>query len=76
MALPKFFTVDQVAEITHAPRSSVFHWLYTGKLPSRRVGKRRLVAEADLASFMGIGIGPGGGEVSASTAKRRHSHRR
>jgi excisionase family DNA binding protein len=55
MSLPKFLTVDEVAAIARAPRSSVFHWVYTGKLKSRRVGKRRLVTEADLARFMDAG---------------------
>jgi len=59
MSLPKFFTIDEVAAITHAPRSSVFHWIYTDKLRSARVGKRRLVAETDLVAFMGIAIANG-----------------
>jgi excisionase family DNA binding protein len=50
--IPKFLTVDEVAAIARAPRSSVFHWVYTGKLKSRRVGRRRLVTEDELRAFL------------------------
>lgn len=53
MPIPKHYTLDEVAEITRAPRSSVCHWIYTNKLRSKRVGKRRLISERDLATFLG-----------------------
>lgn len=43
MALPKFYTVEQVAALTHAPEKSVLYWIYSGKLESVRAGRRRLV---------------------------------
>lgn len=52
MDTPKFFTVDEVAAIARAPRSSVFHWIYSGKLSSQRIGKRRLISARDLNEFL------------------------
>jgi excisionase family DNA binding protein len=54
MDVPKFFTVDEVAAIARAPRSSVFHWIYSGKLNSQRVGRRRLISEQDLRAFLRV----------------------
>lgn len=60
MALPKLLTIDEVAAIARAPRSTVFHWAYTGRLKSRRVGRRRLVVEEDLRAFLKLDPVPGG----------------
>jgi excisionase family DNA binding protein len=56
MTLPKLLTIDEVAAVARAPRSTVFHWIYTQKLRSRRIGRRRLVTESDLARFLGEDI--------------------
>jgi excisionase family DNA binding protein len=50
---PGYVTLKEVAELTRAPLSSVRGWVYSGKLLARKVGKRVLVAEGDLAKFMG-----------------------
>ncbi len=52
MTIPKHYTVDEVAEITSAPRSTIFHWIYTGQLGSVKVGRRRLIREPDLKKFL------------------------
>jgi excisionase family DNA binding protein len=54
MALPKFFTIAEVAEIARAPRNTVRYWVYSGRLRSRRVGRRRLVTEDELRIFMQV----------------------
>jgi excisionase family DNA binding protein len=54
VAIPRLLTIDEVSTIARAPRSSVQHWIYTGQLPSRRIGRRRLVSEPDLARFLGL----------------------
>ncbi len=59
MGLPRMYTITQVAEITHAARSSVEHWVYSGKLLSRRVGRHRLVTEDELRTFLKIAAGGG-----------------
>jgi len=52
MPLPKLYTVDEVAELTHAPERSVLYWLYCGKLASIKVGRRRLIPEDALRLFL------------------------
>lgn len=54
MSIPKLLTIDEVAQHTRSPRSTIFHWIYTKKLRSLRVGRRRLVAERDLVAFLGV----------------------
>lgn len=54
MALPKFYTVEQVAALTHAPEKSVLYWIYSGKLGSVRAGRRRLVTEQALRAYLGL----------------------
>ena len=53
MPIPKLLTLDEVAALTRAPVRSVYYWIYTGKLRGRKVGRRMLVAEPDLAVFVG-----------------------
>ena len=52
MTLPKYLTISEVAAATHAPRSSVLYWIYSGKLKAYKVGRRRLVTEQDLIAFI------------------------
>ena len=51
----EFLYVDEIARICRAPKSSVRHWLRTGKLASIRPGKRRLIHRQDLAEFIAAG---------------------
>lgn len=34
--------------------STVYDWIRSGKLPSVKVGKRRMVRRRDLAAFLGV----------------------
>jgi excisionase family DNA binding protein len=54
---PGYLTLPEVAERCRAPLSSVRSWIYSGRLAARKVGRRVLVAEGDLARFMGEGEG-------------------
>jgi len=48
----RLLTVAEVAQRCRAARGTVRHWLYTGRLPSLKVGRRRLVREAALVAFL------------------------
>lgn len=50
--IPKLLTIEEVADIARAPVSSVRCWAYTGRLITVKVGRRRLVREKDLVSFI------------------------
>jgi excisionase family DNA binding protein len=53
----EFLTVAEVAEKTRAPVSTVRHWIYTGRLKARKVGRRRLVEKMALVDFLYGGEG-------------------
>ena len=54
MAIPRLYTVREVAEISRAPVSTVAYWIAQGRLRSKKVGRRQLVTERDLAKFLGL----------------------
>ena len=45
-------TLEEVAEMTRAPLSTVRFWARTGRLRSYRPGRRRLVFRIDLLKFI------------------------
>jgi excisionase family DNA binding protein len=47
-----YMLLTEIAEETRTPLSTVRHWIATGKLPSVRPGRRRLVRRADLDAFL------------------------
>ena len=47
-----YLWLEEIAEETRTPLSTVRHWIAQGKLPSVRPGRRRLVKRADLEAFM------------------------
>jgi excisionase family DNA binding protein len=47
-----FLLLEEVAEETRTPLSTVRHWIATGKLASVRPGRRRLVRRIDLEAFL------------------------
>jgi excisionase family DNA binding protein len=57
MAIPRFYTFDEIAKATHAPRPTVEHWAYRGLLKTLKVGRRRLVTEAELHRFLHLADG-------------------
>jgi excisionase family DNA binding protein len=44
----EYLTVQQVADLCHCHEETVRRWLRAGRLPSVRIGLRRLVRRADL----------------------------
>ncbi|RYZ03092.1 MAG: helix-turn-helix domain-containing protein [Myxococcales bacterium] len=49
--------LEEVAEETRTALSTVRHWIATGRLPSTRPGRRRLVRRADLERFLADSTG-------------------
>jgi excisionase family DNA binding protein len=47
-----YLWLEEVAEETRTPLSTVRQWIAQRKLPSVRPGRRRLVKRADLDAFM------------------------
>lgn len=47
-----YLLLEEIAEETRTPLSTVRHWIAQGKLPSVRPGRRRLVKRTDLDAFM------------------------
>lgn len=70
MPIPNLLTIDEVADATHAPRSTVLFWIYQGRLAAAKVGRRRLIAETELARFLAAA---GAGEVASNERKPSRS---
>lgn len=51
-----FLLLAEVARITRAPVSSVRFWVATGRLPSIRPARRRLVRRSDLERFLASAV--------------------
>jgi excisionase family DNA binding protein len=47
-----YLLLEEVADETRTPLSTVRQWIAQGRLPSVRPGRRRLVKRADLDAFM------------------------
>jgi len=52
MEEPKFYTVEDIMEITHVTRRTVYNYIYTGRLHAIKVGKRFLVSPENLDQFL------------------------
>jgi excisionase family DNA binding protein len=48
----RFLTLEECATEARVSRSSVRHWLRTGKLRSVRPGRRRLVERSEFERFL------------------------
>ncbi len=55
MKIPKLYTLEEVAEITRASRSTVNYWVYSQRIATIKVGRRRLVPEMQLLAFLNLG---------------------
>lgn len=44
--------IHEVAKIARVPEATVRWWIQSGKLPSTRPGRRRMVDSKDLAAFL------------------------
>ncbi len=53
-SLPKFLTVDEVAEVCRVSLRTVRRWIADGDLPVHRLGRRVLVSEDDFLRFLKI----------------------
>jgi excisionase family DNA binding protein len=51
-ALPAFLTPREVATRCRASLRTVRRWIADGRLPVHRLGRKVVVAEADLAAFL------------------------
>jgi excisionase family DNA binding protein len=66
-----FLLVEEIANECRAPRSTVRHWMQTGKLPSIRLGRRRLVRRDDFERFLrAAGLGDNGATTGGKEAPR------
>lgn len=52
IALPKLFTVQQVAHHLLCSTKQVFRWIHTGALKATKIGRHWRIAENDLAWFI------------------------
>jgi excisionase family DNA binding protein len=49
---PKFMTIPEVAEAARVPVNTVYAWIASGKLPSSKPGRRRLIREDVLDALL------------------------
>lgn len=48
MPIPKVYTIAEVSKHTRAPIATVRSWIYTGKLKSIKIGRKRLISETEV----------------------------
>ncbi len=54
----KFYTVEELVELLHVNRDTIYRYINHGlnqdgkKLKTTKIGRRRLIAEKDLAEFL------------------------
>jgi excisionase family DNA binding protein len=66
---PRYLLIDEAAEIARTSPNTIRYWIATGRLPSRRPGRRRLIAERDLIALIegtAIDVQTRRGRVSAA----------
>jgi excisionase family DNA binding protein len=59
--VPPFLSLEKFAELVGFSRDTVEFWVRTGRLPSKKIGKRRVV---DYLALAGVAT-PGGCRVAA-----------
>jgi len=50
--------IEEVAEACRTPIGTIRHWIRTGRLPSLRLGRRRMVRRSDLETMLAASSGP------------------
>jgi len=65
----EFLFVEEVASETRVSISTVRHWIRTGKLPSLKPGRRRLVRRSDLDALL---AGAGSATVAGTPTANPH----
>jgi excisionase family DNA binding protein len=68
MMTSPFLLLTECAEHARVPLSTVRHWIATGKLPSVRPGRRRMVRRADLDAFLAGAAAPAAGTPHSSSS--------
>jgi len=63
-------TIEEVADRCRTAISTVRWWIQTGRLQSRRPGRRRLVRVRDLDRFLDACASGGEGEARAAVGAR------
>jgi excisionase family DNA binding protein len=53
---PRFLRVDEVAAEARVSRSTVRHWLRVGRLPSAKLGRRRVVPREAFEAIVARGM--------------------
>lgn len=48
----EYLLVPEVIAITRSSKGTVNHWIRTGRLPSTKPGRRRLIRREDLDRFL------------------------
>jgi excisionase family DNA binding protein len=67
------YTVAQCCRMTATGRTKIYQLLATGEIPSRKVGRKRLVAASDLLAWVdGLPAFPA---MSTKDGNRKTSHR-
>ncbi len=59
--LPELLTIDEVAAACRTTAATVRWWIAVNRLPSYKVGRRRLIGRGDLESFIARGRRTSGG---------------
>lgn len=50
--IDKLYTVEELCDLLHVTKRSVYEWLKTGKLNGCKVGRRWLFTEKQVSDFL------------------------
>ena len=57
-------SIEQAAEMVDLSRATFLKLVYAGEIPSKQIGRRRLIPTAGLKAWINEGIGPSTGPVT------------
>lgn len=64
VALPRNYSIDEVAQILGVSKPLVYRLNGTGELPFFKVGRLRRIRQADLESYIEASMVDGGGDAA------------